>query len=252
MRIDHHHNDAQVVAELIETLELLEAASFRAQAKALVNKAKTTLQNATADLQRHIQSKGRANPLQVAKWFGRITVSLTRHAPAIARLGWLAGGGDPKDIPRTLKGIATGVGEVVRYIADQLRFLNAWRAQVTTNNAVVGGNQRADLYAQSLEGLYNTMWNDGMSTATGMPKLPAQPRDGTTICLTNCQCRWRVERDKGSDAPRWRAYWTLSPVESCPTCLCRARRWNPLTLTFTGGRWETKDSGRSQCELYRS
>jgi len=119
-----------------------------------------------------------------------------------------------------------------------------------TRDTVTGGAQRANLYAQSLEGLYNEMWARAMQDSQGMPDLPAQPRDGTTLCLTNCQCRWRVVRDKDSETPRWLAYWTLSPVEHCATCKCRARRWNPLTLTFLGGRWDTKESSRSQCELY--
>lgn len=57
----------------------------------------------------------------------------------------------------------------------------------------------------------------------GIPELPAYPGDGSTICLTNCMCSWVYRRRGG----QWRAYWTLSPVESCDTCIERGGTWNP-------------------------
>lgn len=64
-----------------------------------------------------------------------------------------------------------------------------------------------------------------------MPPLPAYPGDGSTQCLTNCQCSWEIVRVEGG----WNCYWRLGPAEHCPDCLARARDWNPLFIPYGVG-----------------
>lgn len=72
----------------------------------------------------------------------------------------------------------------------------------------------------------------GKRRAAGAPELPAYPADGSTICKSRCQCGWQLEEVKDADGNTiaWNAYWRLSPVESCETCLGRGATWNPLVI----------------------
>jgi hypothetical protein len=66
----------------------------------------------------------------------------------------------------------------------------------------------------------------GRSESYGGLQLPAYPGDGTSECMTNDRCHWRiVEGDE-----EWRAYWTLGGAEHCPTCTSRASTWSPYTV----------------------
>lgn len=54
-------------------------------------------------------------------------------------------------------------------------------------------------------------------------QLPAYPGDGSTVCLTNCQCTWEIVAvEDGYDC-----YWRLGDTEHCPDCLQRSIEWNP-------------------------
>lgn len=57
-------------------------------------------------------------------------------------------------------------------------------------------------------------------------ELPAMPKDGTSECLTNCLCNWRLV-DRGDYVE---ATWRLSAVEHCSTCEQRGRDWAPLIV----------------------
>lgn len=53
-------------------------------------------------------------------------------------------------------------------------------------------------------------------------KLPWMPRDGSTICLTNCKCHWELTII--SKTKQWQmvqAIWRLTPAEHCETCVGR-------------------------------
>ena len=59
--------------------------------------------------------------------------------------------------------------------------------------------------------------------------LPAWPGDGTTICLTNCKCRWSINIlsiERGD----YNATWRLGAAEHCRTCRQRARAWKKLRV----------------------
>lgn len=79
---------------------------------------------------------------------------------------------------------------------------------------------RALLYAKAPESEY---WRQ----ATSHLDLPAMPRDGSTECLSNCQCSWDLECGNGEV----RATWVLGQADHCPTCKQRAAEWNPLIIS---------------------
>lgn len=109
------------------------------------------------------------------------------------------------------------------YVAHQLDFLDRFAGEMGESDEFLPKwASRAQLYAKAIKGSY---W----SGATEILPLPAHPGDGSTQCVTNCRCAWRIEwldRDAG-DAD---CYWELSPVEHCQTCLVRARDWNPYRI----------------------
>lgn len=59
--------------------------------------------------------------------------------------------------------------------------------------------------------------------------LPAHPGDGSTTCLGNCRCHWRIVRD--DEAGVINATWVLdSAAEHCGDCKANAERWSPLSF----------------------
>lgn len=68
--------------------------------------------------------------------------------------------------------------------------------------------------------------------ASDLPlELPAYPGDGSTVCLTNCQCTWDIRRtETGYDC-----YWTLGASEHCPDCIENASKWNPYHIEVRAG-----------------
>ena len=62
-------------------------------------------------------------------------------------------------------------------------------------------------------------------------KLPAYPGDGSTVCLTACQCSWDIRKvENGYDC-----YWRLGRAEHCPDCLGRSLNWAPYQIRVGGG-----------------
>ena len=82
---------------------------------------------------------------------------------------------------------------------------------------------RANLYINSAnEALWKAITRD-------MPDLPAYPGDGSTQCLTNCRCEWRIEPVEGG----YNCYWVVDhAAENCPDCLQRGVDWNPIFIPF--------------------
>lgn len=73
----------------------------------------------------------------------------------------------------------------------------------------------------------------GKRRAAGAPELPAYAGDGTTVCLSRCQCSWELEevKDAAGNTVAWNAYWRLNPAaKHCETCLGREAKWNPLVI----------------------
>ena len=69
--------------------------------------------------------------------------------------------------------------------------------------------------------------------------LPAYPADGSAICKTRDRCEWLIE-PLNLDEGEYNATWTLGQAEHCPTCLQRAKEWNPLYIWHGWPVYETK------------
>ena len=66
--------------------------------------------------------------------------------------------------------------------------------------------------------------------------LPHYPGDGSTACLTNCQCRWDIQFVPGVG---YNCYWILGEAENCDDCIARTKEYNPYFISITG---ETSDA----------
>ena len=114
-------------------------------------------------------------------------------------------------------------GRVGQRVQVQYRYLDGFV------NDIVAGNltdaqiaARARMYVEASSAAFE----QGNVLARGAPALPAYPGDGSTQCLSNCKCHWRIQ-----ETPReWRCTWVISPVENCDDCLERARTWAPLVI----------------------
>jgi len=103
--------------------------------------------------------------------------------------------------------------EIKRAVADQLRFLDSFVADVrdgTLSEAQV--RARADMYAGATRGTFSGVrWGDW--------ELPFHPTEGSE-CMSNCRCSWAVE-DNGDGTGS--AVWKMGGTERhCTTCPARA------------------------------
>lgn len=114
-----------------------------------------------------------------------------------------------------------GLAEQVSAQAD---FLKDFTIEIQdADEFTPGWNNRAESYA---DGIKEPYW-DG---ATDMLPLPAMPGDGTSQCLNNCNCGWRIEV-LDEEAGDYDCYWELEDgSEHCQTCTERAEQWNPLRI----------------------
>ena len=65
--------------------------------------------------------------------------------------------------------------------------------------------------------------------------LPAYPGDGSTACLSNCGCEWRIEvaEDENGVQIGWDCFWELNPaLEHCQDCTERHEQWWPYEVRF--------------------
>lgn len=114
---------------------------------------------------------------------------------------------------------------LLRDLQAQLGFLDNFTAEIQkAAEFQKGWNARARMYADAVGASYYAgkfkMW-----------ALPALPRDGSTQCLSRCNCSWDVQELEGEGNAD--AYWRLGPSESCQQCLERAQQWAPIQ--FRGG-----------------
>lgn len=113
--------------------------------------------------------------------------------------------------------------EVLGIVGQQVDRLNLFADAVDLDGWSDSMLRRALMYVDALGA-------SEQAGRTGALPLPAYPRDGSSECLVNCDCRWRVvwkDRAKG-DAD---CYWQLGAIENhCKTCLKRSRQWAPLRV----------------------
>lgn len=113
-----------------------------------------------------------------------------------------------------------------RLVGGQVEYLNKFLDQVEAEGWSDGRDRaRLAMYARNLVASYERGKTFGLD-------LPAYPGDGSTQCLTNCKCSWRIVwlDAENLDAD---AYWDMGTAEHCDDCARRARRWAPLR--FRGG-----------------
>lgn len=151
-----------------------------------------------------------AGDVSPAEWAATIARVLARgHADALR-----AGGVSPTS--------PAGQAYLTRSIATQLHFLRGFQAVVEAADTFERGwNARAALYAQSVGAPY---W----AGRTRLLPLPALPKDGTTICKTNCGCSWEIVELDGEG--NYDCYWRRAKDDSCGTCLAREVAWSPLAI----------------------
>ena len=113
--------------------------------------------------------------------------------------------------------------EVLDQVGVQVDYLNRFADQIDQGGWQPAMLARAQMYGAAMGASYE-------AGRTGDLPLPAYPKDGSTPCLTNCDCSWRirwVDRAKG-DAD---CIWRLGTVERhCDACKRRARQWAPLRI----------------------
>jgi len=115
-------------------------------------------------------------------------------------------------------------GRLGGLLKNQYQYLNRFAGDLnagTMSEAQI--RQRAELYIQSSRQAYER----GRVASLGMPALPAYPGDGSTQCVTNCQCHWEHQETESE----WLAYWTLGAAEHCPDCVARSKDWNPYRMS---------------------
>ncbi len=122
-------------------------------------------------------------------------------------------------------------------LAEQYQYLDAFARQMQAawDNPADPfwgkASDRTSMYAMSS---YQAFWAQAVPV-----ELPAYPGDGSTFCLTKCQCRWRIEY-------QWRrrflrrpvveavlATWELGAAEHCDDCVARSQTWNPLRIAVS-------------------
>jgi len=114
-------------------------------------------------------------------------------------------------------------GRLGGLLQNQYRYLDRFAQDINAGKMSEAQiEQRAQLYIKSSRQAYER----GQVAVRGMPPLPAYPGDGSTVCVTNCQCHWDITEAEDE----WRAYWTLGAAEHCPDCMQRAGEWNPYRL----------------------
>lgn len=108
----------------------------------------------------------------------------------------------------------------LRLAAKQMPYLNKFLDELEETGWQDRYAARTAMYAESVKQAYYVGLSFGL-------ELPAMPGDGTTKCLSNCKCSWKIvwEDQENLDA---RAYWRLGKAEHCPDCRRRSRQWSPL------------------------
>jgi hypothetical protein len=151
-------------------------------------------------------------PNGVGDWQQEVSRQLARyHAAAM-----LAGAGVETLTPEMRTAVTSD-------LATQLRFLGKFGIVLQDGEQwQAGWNSRAEMYAQSIKTPY---WRG----AVKMLALPAMPGDGTSTCLTNCDCTWNIVQLDGDD--NYDCTWEQGATEKhCQICTQRALDWAPLRV----------------------
>lgn len=108
-------------------------------------------------------------------------------------------------------------------VAEQYKYLDGFAQAIEEAIDQEGSlgfvESRAAMYAQSTQAMF---WQQAIDVT-----LPAYPKDGSTKCLSHCNCKWDVDCDEDGNVL---ATWIMSEGENCPDCEARASEWAPLVI----------------------
>lgn len=106
---------------------------------------------------------------------------------------------------------------------DQYSFLEGFAKDIDAGKLSPAQiRARASLYMNAATHAFER----GASEVRGIPRLPAYPADGSSLCGVNDRCTWEYEETD----TEWHVTWTLHPAEHCQSCLDRAQMWKPLVV----------------------
>lgn len=150
-----------------------------------------------------------AEEITAAVWQDRMAATLAR-----GHLAAYMAGQESSEIT------AASRKRLLKDVSVQLGFLDNFTVEIqAAAEFQKGWNARAAMYAEQTGASY-------YSGTFKMWALPAMPRDGSTQCLSRCNCSWDVQELDGEGNAD--AYWRLGPSESCQQCIERAQQWSPL------------------------
>lgn len=150
-----------------------------------------------------------AGTMEPMAWRDSMAATLARGHTAAWMIGQEGSDLAASDQKRLVRDLRSQLGYLDNFtveIQDAAEFQKGWNARARMYSEAVG----ASYYAGKFK-----MW-----------ALPALPRDGSTQCLSRCNCSWDVQELAGEGNAD--AYWRLGPSESCQTCLERAQQWSPI------------------------
>lgn len=111
-----------------------------------------------------------------------------------------------------------------RRLRDQYQFMYGFFAEIQAGALSVEQiKARAAMYTRSSSQILEQLG----TAEPGMPRLPYYPGDGSTRCLSNCNCSLATEKVEGG----YDVYWNMAASEHCDDCRRRASG-SPLRVRF--------------------
>ncbi len=118
-------------------------------------------------------------------------------------------------------------GSVGGMLKEQYGYLNPFMAEIESGKLSPAQiDARMRMYINSAN---EAFWR-GFSRDFPL-KLPHYPGDGSTMCLTNCQCTWDIQFVPGVG---YNCYWRLGDTENCDDCIARSKEYNPYFISING------------------
>jgi hypothetical protein len=122
------------------------------------------------------------------------------------------------------QGTQAQYGLAGRRLRDQYGFMPGFFKEIEAGQLSIDQiKARAAMYPRSSSQVLEQLG----ASEPGLPRLPHYPGDGSTECLSNCNCGLRtVKVEQGYDV-----FWDLTTAEHCDDCRRRANG-SPLRVRF--------------------
>ncbi len=177
-----------------------------------------------------LRFRGSAEDLVQALIDGRLTTEgwLTDMEAQIARFhlaAYMKGAEATAVPPYVREWLESVIAVQLGFLANFAMVVNAAGPKLTDFRQQF--TNRAQMYTNAIKVPF---WQGDIVRQVGrVLPLPAMPGDGTTQCLSNCGCGWRiVTLDKA--AGDFDAFWERGKTDSCQTCIEREKMWSPLRI----------------------